>query len=194
MNGTKADRSAGRIIVVSGPSGSGKTTVCRRLLEAPGVTASVSATTRPPRAGERDGVDYRFLSRDEFLRRVGRGEFAEHAEYDGNLYGTPKQPVDEALAEGRTVLLEIDVQGAEQLRGVYPDATYVFLEAPDREAALARLEHRNTESAEARRRRLAAAEREMARKNLFDHVVVNDDLDEAVTEVRRLIAEVRTDL
>jgi len=179
----------GRMVVISGPSGTGKTTVCRRLLADPNVTMSVSATTRSPRPDEKDGADYHFLDRDEFLARVNRGEFAEHAEYGGHLYGTPRGPLEEALANGNTVLLDIDVQGARQLRKLYPQALYIFLDAPDRAAAQARLERRNTETPEERRRRVNAAERERAAgRDLFDHHVINDDLDETVEQIKNLMS------
>lgn len=194
MSGHEADArdapsSRGKIVVISGPSGSGKTTVCDALLSDPSVTRSVSATTRPARPGERDGGHYHFLSREQFGARAERGYFAEYAEYDGELYGTPREPLEEALAAGRTVLVEIDVQGAAQLRGAYPDGIYIFLDAPGRDAAMARLEHRNTETPQERSRRMQTAERERdtAQRQHFDHTVINDDLDQTVVEVRRLI-------
>jgi guanylate kinase len=178
----------GRMVVISGPSGSGKTTVCGRLLKDPDVVMSVSTTTRPPRPREEGGVNYHFVSRDEFAELVERGEFAEHAEYNGNLYGTPKAALESILAGGKTALVEIDVQGAAQLGEVYPDALYIFLDAPDRDAARARLERRNTETAEERAKRIEAAEQERASADkYFDHHVINDDLDETVECIRKLI-------
>jgi guanylate kinase len=176
----------GRIVVISGPSGSGKTTVCRRLLELPDVTMSVSATTRPPRPGEIDGEDYWFLSRDEFQERVARAEFVEHAEYNGNLYGTPRRPLEQATAEGRVVLVEIDVQGARQMRRHCPEALFIFLDAPDG-AAAERLQKRATESAADLQGRVAIGERERQAAELFDHRVVNDDLGETVARIHELI-------
>ncbi len=179
----------GRMVVISGPSGSGKTTVCGRLLEDPNVVMSVSTTTRPPRPRERDGVDYYFVSREQFQSQVERGEFAEHAAYNGNLYGTPKARLEAELAQGKTVLVEVDVQGAAQLRRSYPNACYIFLDAPDRDAARLRLERRNTETADERRQRLEAAEREReAADEHFDHRVINDDLDDAVNTIRTLMS------
>ncbi len=180
----------GKLIIISGPSGSGKTTVCRRLLEDPGIVLSVSATTRPPRPGEKEGESYHFLGRDEFLERAERGLFAEHAEYNGNLYGTPRDLLERELAAGRAVLLEIDIQGVAQLRRVYPEGTYIFLDAPGRDVAVERLERRSTESAEERRRRTETAdrEREEAQEAGFDYTVINDDLDATVEEIRKLIA------
>jgi len=179
----------GRIIVISGPSGSGKTTVCNRLLEDPNVRLSVSATTRTPRPGERDGVNYHFLTRTEFARRVQQGVFAEHAEYNGNLYGTPRAELDAARTDGQAVLVEIDVQGAAQLRRRYPHAIYIFLDAPA-DAVAERLERRNTETPDERRHRLDAAQRERAAgQELFDVTVINDDLDQAVQQIRSLIRD-----
>lgn len=186
-----ADRSrtAGLVVVISGPSGSGKTTVCNGLLDGSDFARSVSVTTRSPRPGEKDGVNYHFVSRDEFQRRVRAGEFAEHAEYNGHLYGTPREALERALAAGRTVLVEIDVQGARQLHRRYHDGLYIFLDAPDRRVAEARLEHRNTESPEERLRRIEAAERERsaAAREPFDHQVINDDLEDTVSRIRELI-------
>jgi len=179
----------GRVVVICGPSGSGKTTVCQRLLADPEITRSVSATTRPARPDEKDGIHYHFIARPEFVDRLRRGCFAEHAEYSGHLYGTPREPLEAALAHGRTILLEIDVQGAEQLRRVYPDGLYIFLDAPDRAEVQARLEKRNTETPDERRRRLDTAERERAAVDRvrFDYRVINDDLDRTVARIRELI-------
>ncbi len=180
-----------RLVVISGPSGSGKTTVCNRLIEGPNIVMSVSATTRPPRPGEKDGVNYYFLSPDEFRGWIEQGLFLEHAEYNGDLYGTPRSQLEEKLAAGATVLLEIDVQGARQLRENCPDALYIFLDAPNRDEGVRRLTRRNTETPEQVRRRLEAARRELEQTDLFDHKVVNDDLDETVGRIRELIREAR---
>jgi len=188
MNGGGTD--TGKLVVISGPSGSGKTTVCNRLLSDPNIMLSVSATTRAPRPGEKDGENYYFISREEFIERAGRGLFAEHAEYNGNLYGTPRDWLEERFAAGRTVLLEIDLQGSTQLWEKYPNGIYIFLDAPGRETAVKRLEGRNTETPEERRRRAETAdrERELAKTAHFDYKVINDDLDETVKEIRNLIA------
>jgi guanylate kinase len=181
---------AGKLIVISGPSGSGKTTVCRELLTDPAIQLSVSATTRKPRPGEQDGENYFFVSREEFCGRVERGLFAEHAEYNGNLYGTPRDWLESELAAGHIVLLEIDLQGSKQLWEQFPKGTYIFLDAPRREDAAERLARRNTESAEERQRRTETAdrERELAKTAHFDYTVINDDLGRAVEEIRNLIA------
>lgn len=177
----------GRLIVLSGPAGAGKTTIARRLGQALGITRSVSATTRPPRPGEVDGRDYRFLSEEEFQRRLERGEFLEHARVHGDLYGTPRAPVEAALSAGEDRLLVIDVQGAAQVKRQRPDALLVFLDAPD--SALAeRLAGRGTESPEEQQRRLDAARAERQFKESYDYCVVNDDLDRAVGELRAILS------
>jgi len=176
-----------RMAVISGPSGSGKSTICKRLLEDPRVVFSVSATTRKQREGEVDGRDYHFLSREEFKRRVERGEFIEYAEVYGNLYGTLRGPMEQALAAGKAYLLEIDVQGANQLRALGVPGTYVFIAPPDFEELRRRLAARGTETPEVLERRLHKAEDEWRERVKYDHVVVNDDLDRAVGEIRRIL-------
>jgi guanylate kinase len=173
--------------VISGPSGSGKSTICKKLLEDPRVTFSVSATTRKRREGEVDGRDYHFLSREEFKRRVERGEFIEHAEVYGNMYGTLRAPMERALAEGKVYLLEIDVQGANQLRALGVPGTYVFIAPPDFEELRRRLAGRGTETPEMLERRLHKAEDEWRERVKYDHVVVNDRVERAVFEIRKLV-------
>ncbi|MEY2745584.1 MAG: hypothetical protein RL112_626 [Planctomycetota bacterium] len=175
----------GRMLVVSGPSGSGKSTICKRLLLDPRVVFSVSATTRKPRPGEVDGCDYHFLSADEFRARIAKGAFIEHAEVFGNLYGTLREPMEAAKARGQVYLLEIDVQGANQLRALGEEGVYIFIAPPDFEELKRRLAGRGTESPEVLQRRLHKAEDEMRERHRYDHVVVNDDLERAVAEVRR---------
>lgn len=176
----------GGMLVVSGPSGCGKSSICRRLLEDERVVFSISATTRPPRPREVDGVDYHFVSREEFVERRKNGEFIESAEVHGNLYGTLWKPLDDALAGGRVYLVEIDVQGALQLKGQNIEGIYVFVDAPDDETLRARLEGRGTDAPEVVERRLEKARDERQERHKYDHVVVNRDLDEAVADVRRL--------
>jgi len=176
----------GRMLVVSGPSGSGKSTICKRLLLDPRVVFSVSATTRKPRPGEVDGRDYHFLSADEFRARIAKGAFVEHAEVFGNLYGTLREPMEAAKARGQVYLLEIDVQGANQLRALGEEGVYIFIAPPDFEELKRRLSGRGTESPEVLQRRLHKAEDELRERHRYDHVVVNDDLERAVGEVRRL--------
>lgn len=185
-------RARGRLFVVSGPSGAGKGTVVRKALaRRPDVRLSVSATTRPPRPGERDGVEYRFVSEPEFRRMREAGELLESAEVYGNLYGTPRSDVEAALDAGRDVLCELDIQGAESVRRAAPDAVLVFIEPPSVDALRTRLEDRGTEGPEELARRMDAAAAELRRKALFDHVVVNDDADEAAAALVRILERPR---
>lgn len=173
-----------RLVVLSGPAGVGKTTVRQRLLEDARFAFSVSATTRPPRPGETDGVDYHYLSPEEFERRVAAGLFLEHAEFCGNRYGTLRSEVDKTLAEGRIPLLEIDVQGAEILRQDDQPTVSVFIEPPSLEELENRIRGRRTEDEESTQRRLRRAREELARASLYDVVVVNHDVDRCVDEIR----------
>ncbi len=170
----------GRLIVVSGPSGAGKSTLIREALHSvPELAYSVSATTRAARPGEVDGEHYVFLSRDEFERWIGEGKFLEWAEYSGNLYGTPEGKVEEMLDAGRSVILEIELQGARQVRQKRPDAAMVFVRAPSLEETRRRLSGRATETAEAMETRLATAVGEVAARDEFDFEVVNGEWDRA---------------
>jgi guanylate kinase len=179
--------STGKMVVISGPSGSGKSTLCKRLLEDPRVTFSVSATTRKPRPGEVDGRDYFFLTPEEFKARVARGEFIEHAEVFGNMYGTLRGPMQQALAEGKVYLLEIDVQGANQLRALGEPGVYIFVAPPDFDELRKRLHKRNTEAPEVLERRLHKAEDEYRERTKYHHIVINDDLERALEEIRALV-------
>jgi guanylate kinase len=171
----------------------GKGTVVRRLLERhPELHLSVSVTTRPPRPGERDGIDYRFVSDEEFDRMVAGGELLEWAHVVGHRSGTPAGPVEEALAAGRDVVLEIDVQGARQARERAPDAVLIFLAPPSLEELERRLRSRGTEDEARLALRLATARAEMAQQPGFDHVVVNDRLDQATAQVEAIIQASRT--
>ena len=170
----------GRLIVVSGPSGAGKSSLIREALEAvPELAYSVSATTRAARPGEVHGEHYVFLSRDEFERWIEEGKFLEWAEYSGNLYGTPEGKVEEMLEAGRSVILEIELQGARQVRRKRPDAAMVFVRAPSLEETRRRLSGRATETAEAMETRLATAVGEVAARDEFDYEVVNGGWDRA---------------
>lgn len=178
--------------MIAGPSGVGKGTVVRRLLERdPALWLSVSATTRAPRAGEGDGVEYHFVTPAEFEALRRDGGLLEHFQVFGHSYGTPRAPVDEHLAAGRDVVLEIDVQGAEAVRRAYPDALLVFVKPPSRAEQRRRLVARGVDDPAEIERRLAAAEAEEARARDFDAVVVNDDVDRAVGEVAGILASRR---
>jgi guanylate kinase len=174
--------------VITGPSGVGKGTLIHRLREAvPGLDLSVSATTRGPRAGERDGEHYHFMDPEEFDRKVAAGEFLEHADYASHRYGTLRSEVEPRLAQGDSVVLEIEVQGARQVRGAMPDAVLVFIAPPSREALRERLEGRGTDSPEQIARRLAVADQELAAHDEFEREIVNDDLDRAAQELASLV-------
>ena len=175
------------MLVISGPSGCGKSTICRRLLEDPRVVFSISATTRPMRAGEVNGRDYVFVDKARFRTHIEAGDFIEWAEVHGNLYGTLRRPMEEALAAGKIYLVEIDVQGGTQLKGLELPGVYVFVAPPDMETLRQRLTGRGTDAAEEVERRLRKAHEEMAARDRYDHVLVNDDLDRAVAAVRRII-------
>ena len=170
----------GRLIVISGPSGAGKSSLIREALEAvPELAYSVSATTRPARPGEVDGEHYVFLTREEFERWTGEGRFLEWAQYSNNLYGTLEGKVEELLETGCSVILEIELQGARQVREKRPDAEMVFVRAPSLEETRRRLSGRATETAEAMETRLATAVGEVAARDEFDHEVVNGEWERA---------------
>ena len=170
----------GRLIVVSGPSAAGKSTLIRAAREAiPELAYSVSATTRNPREGEVDGRDYVFLSREEFEKWIEEGRFLEWAEYSGNLYGTLEEKVEEFLENGRSVILEIELQGARQVRQGRPDAVMVFVRAPNLEETRKRLEGRATEDLEALEARMTTALSEVSAREEFDYEVVNDERERA---------------
>jgi guanylate kinase len=174
----------GRLIVVSGPSGAGKSTLIKASLRAvPELAYSVSATTRKPRPGEEDGKDYIFLSREQFERWIEEDRFLEWAEYSGNLYGTPEQKADEYMEAGRSVILEIELQGARQVKKKRPDAVMIFVRAPSLEETRRRLTGRATETEEAMESRLATAVGEVAALDEFDHEVVNDDRERARNDI-----------
>ena len=176
------------VFVITGPSGVGKGTLIRTLREQlPELELAVSATTRQPRPGESDGVDYHFLTDDEFERRVEAGEFVEHARYSGRRYGTLREELEQRGAGNTPVLLEIEVQGARQIREAMPEAVQVFIAPPSEEALRTRLVGRGTDSAEQVAARLETAREELEAQGEFGHVVVNDRLEDAVAELERLI-------
>jgi guanylate kinase len=177
-----------RVFVITGPSGVGKGTLIRGLRERlPKLELSVSATTRGPRPGEEDGVDYHFLSREDFDRRVAEGDFVEHADYAGRSYGTLRSELEDRVRNGVPVVLEIEVQGARQVRQAMPEAVQVFIAPPTLAALRTRLVGRGTDDAEEVARRLSVAEEELTAQPEFGHVVVNDRLDEALDRLTSII-------
>jgi guanylate kinase len=179
---------AAKVFVITGPSGVGKGTVIRALRDrVPELELAVSATTRAPRPGEQDGRDYHFLDDEEFERRVQAGAFVEHARYAGRRYGTLRSELEGRLAEGRPVVLEIELQGARQIRETLPEAVQVFIAPPSPADLRRRLEGRGTDSPEQIASRLAVAEGELGAREEFAHVIVNDDADRAARELVELV-------
>ena len=182
----------GLLIVISGPSGVGKDTLIRRLLELdPNLVYSVSGTTRPPRPGEKPDENYTFLTRPQFMEKVDAGEFLEHAVYNNHLYGTFRKRVEDARAAGRDVVLKIDVQGAEQVRNRVADAMFIFVVAPSEQELERRRVQRGGDSAQDLAARRQIAEREVTYASRYDHVVTNDDVERAATEILDLIRRAR---
>lgn len=177
----------GTLVVMSGPSGAGKSSICRALIEDERVLLSVSATTRAIRDQEVDGVDYHFLSEDEFDRRVQVGDFLEHADYAGNRYGTLRAEVEQKLLGGNIVLLEIEVKGTRILQSTGLEATYVFILPPSREELGRRLRARSTDDEAAIERRLTIAREEYDAAHMYDYVIINEDLPEAIEAVRSVL-------
>jgi guanylate kinase len=185
---TEAPTRSGHVFVITGPSGVGKGTLIRALRKAvPGLELSVSATTRSPRPGEEDGRDYHFLDGEEFERRVAAGDFVEHATYSGHRYGTLRSELEKRLAVGKSVVLEIEVEGARQVRDAMPGAVLVFIAPPEPAALRERLEHRGTDRPEAISQRLRTAERELAAQEEFEYVVVNDEVERAAAELEGIV-------
>ena len=181
----------GRLVVVSGPSGAGKSTLIRASLEAvPELAYSVSATTRKPREGEVDGRDYIFPSREKFDSWIDEGRFLEWAEYSGNLYGTPEEKVEEYLESGRSVILEIELQGARKVREKRPDAVMVFVRAPSLEETRKRLMGRATEDEQALEARMSTALKEVAARSEFDYEVVNSEREQAREDMIRTMRNI----
>ncbi|MDX6586145.1 MAG: guanylate kinase [Solirubrobacterales bacterium] len=182
---------AARVFVITGPSGVGKGTLIRNLRErVPGLELSISATTREPREGESDGVDYHFLSADEFAERAEAGDFLEHATFSGNRYGTLRSEIERTLDAGSSVVLEIEVQGARQVRAAMGDeAVLIFIAPPDPAVLAERLSGRGTDSAEAIERRLETAKAELESQQEFKHVVVNDELERAADELEAIVRD-----
>lgn len=183
---------ARRLIVISAPSGAGKTTLCQRLLrDFPELELSISSTTRAPRGQESHGKDYYFVSRDEFEHGIREGRFAEWARVHDHFYGTPRETVDRAFARGKSVLLDIDVQGAESLRKAYTKESFtVFIAPPDMNTLEQRLRARGTESEEALSKRIRNARTEMEQADRFDLRIVNDELERAYRELKAAVAAI----
>ncbi|MBQ2471520.1 MAG: guanylate kinase [Acholeplasmatales bacterium] len=179
----------GLLVVISGPSGVGKGTVRKALFEMPkhNLTYSVSMTTRAKRPGERDGIDYYFVSREEFLKRVDEGKFLEHAEFVGNFYGTPLDKVNERLEDGQEVVLEIEVEGALQVKKKVPDCVMIFIVPPGKEALYQRLRKRGTESEDVIQQRIEKANREFKLAKYYDYIVVNDEVSNAADRIMAII-------
>lgn len=182
-------RNDGMLVILSGPAGSGKDTVINEIFKTElEITKSVSMTTRAPRDGETDGIDYIFVSENAFLESVEKNELLEYARYGINYYGTPKGPVDDWLGEGKTVILKIDVEGAGNIRKMYPDAVSIFIMPPSMEILEMRLRNRGSETEEDVLRRLKIAVNEIERcKNEYDYVVINDALEDAVEDIKTII-------
>lgn len=187
---------SGNLFVVSAPSGAGKTSLVQALLRNdPHVALSVSYTTRAPRTGEQDGTDYHFVSRETFLEMTERGEFLESAEVYGNLYGTSQTWISKQIGNDRDILLEIDWQGASQVRRLFPECISIFILPPSREALEQRLKGRGKDNGDVIARRMAAVRDDVAHVAEFDYVIINDDLNEALRELTAVVlaARVRRD-
>jgi guanylate kinase len=179
---------SGNLFIISAPSGAGKTSLVNAMLAGtPGIDLSVSYTTRAPRPGEVDGREYHFVSRETFLEMAKRGDFLESAEVYGNLYGTSQTWIKEETAGGRDILLEIDWQGAAQVRRIFPDCISIFILPPSLAVLESRLKGRNQDSAEVIARRLQAARDDIAHVAEFDYVIINDKLDEAVQQLKAVV-------
>ena len=177
----------GKFIVISGPSGVGKGTICNKLINELNAWYSVSTTTRNPREGEVDGVNYYFITKEEFEKKIREGEFLEYNIYNDNYYGTSKKAVLEKMNSGINVFSEIDVNGAHNIKKIFPDALLIYIAPPSMEALRERLIGRGTESEEKINQRLEIAKKELEEVDFYDYVVVNDDLEKATNEVRNII-------
>ncbi len=181
----------GKVVIVSGPSGVGKSTICEEVVKRlDNIYLSISVTTRPKSEAEVDGQDYWFISEQEFQERINKGLLLEHAEVFGHLYGTPKDKVEEAVRAGKTVILEIDVQGAKQVRVNFPDAVMIFILPPTEKDLVERMDNRGREGADAAEERLSGASNEIAAAwQYYKHMVINEDLQQAVDECVQIIED-----
>ena len=177
----------GKFIVISGPSGVGKGTICKRLFKELNAWYSVSTTTREPREGESNGINYYFISKEEFKKRIDDGEFLEYNIYNDNYYGTSKKVVLEKINQGINVFSEIDVNGAFNIKKIFPDALLIYFAPPSMETLRERLINRGTENIDTIEARLKIAEEEMKKIDFYDYVVINDELEKAIDEVRNII-------
>lgn len=182
------NRARGMLFIVSGPAGAGKGTICNTLKQlVPGIHLSISATTRSPRRSEQNGIDYVFVSRDQFEKMIADNELLEWAEICGNFYGTPRALIDQLLTGGQDVLLEIDVQGAAQIKEMYPDAIMVFVMAPSLSELEQRLQNRGSDSAETIQNRIALANRELQHVHDYDYLLINSVIQTAVEDLKAII-------
>jgi guanylate kinase len=190
---SKTNIKKGQVVIISGPSGVGKSTISKEIVERlDDACLSVSVTTRPKGKTEQNGNDYWFVSKEEFQERIDKGMLLEFADVFGNMYGTPKDKVDEKLKEGKTIILEIDVQGAKQVKTVYPDAVMIFILPPTSKVLAKRIENRGRDAADAVEQRLDGAPTEIAAAwRYYEHMVVNDDLQQAVNECIQIIRQAK---
>ncbi len=179
--------SKGQLLVISGPSGAGKGAVCKALIEKSPIWISTSCTTRKPREGEVEGVNYFFIERDEFLNRIDKEDFLEYAEVYGNFYGTPKSEVLKMLEEGKDVILEIDIQGALKIKSSYPKGIFIFIMPPSMEELRNRITNRGSETPESLKTRMECAYDEISFASKYDYAVVNDKVEDAVKKIESII-------
>ena len=188
QNDNKAASEKGRLFILSAPSGAGKTTLCSALIKHfVDMLYSISYTTREPRKGEKDGVDYHFISKEYFRKQIEEGKWAEWAKVHGNYYGTSAVLLDEAIASGNDILLDIDVEGTKQIIGRYPDSITIFIMPPSLDILRFRMESRGSDSKEVIERRMTNAEKEIFQRNIYKHIIFNDNLHKAVAELISIV-------
>lgn len=180
-------KNKGLLLVVSAPSGCGKGTILGEILKDDSFYYSISATTRAPREGEQDGVNYHFITKEEFEQRIAQGGMLEYAQYCGNYYGTPKKEVEQMREAGRDVILEIEVEGAMKVQALCPDAVFLFIAPPSVEELRRRLNKRGTEAAEVIEERVSQAARELSYANRYDYIIVNGELEKAIQDFRTVV-------